>query len=240
MSHTFVIAEIGSCHENGLKNAHLLIDAAREAGADAAKAQFWSSSKALAQRRNVMLAEPVYARFKLPVGWLDILADHCRRVGLEFMCTTYLIKDIPIVAPYVSRFKISAYESKWGDFINAHYEYRREIIVSTNPGNVVCYGDVYRRQGAPSIKRLHCISHYPTKLDDLGLSRIRESGLDGFSDHSANVIAGAQAVAYGATIVEAHIKLDHTLETNPDFQHSLAPDDFYSYVKHIRDAERMQ
>ena len=56
-----------------------------------------------------MIAEPVYARYKLPIGWLDILSDHCKRVDIEFMCSTFLIEDIQIVAPYVNRFKISAF-----------------------------------------------------------------------------------------------------------------------------------
>ena len=231
----FVIAEAGSSHHNSLKNAHLLIDAAKEAGADAVKYQFWSSSKALAARRNLPIAEPVYARYKLPIGWIEILYEHCKRVDIEFMCSTFLIEDIQIVAPYVNRFKIAAFESRWGDFINAHRDYLRETIISTNPGNVIAY--------EPWVRKIHCISKYPTKISDLVLSRIRDEQLDGFSDHSANVIAGAQAYAYmrgEARIIEAHLRLDHTPQDNPDYPHSLDPYNFWLYVKHIRDAEQMR
>jgi sialic acid synthase SpsE len=235
--HTFVIAEAGSSHHNSLKSAHNLIEAAKEAGADAVKYQYWSSSKALAERRNTPIAEPVYAKYKLPIGWLEILSDHCKRAGLEFMCSTFLIQDIAVVAPYVDRFKVSAFESGWGDFIYAHEEYRREVIVSVNPGNKICYGS--NPYTTANYKRLHCISHYPTKLADLGLSRIKTEELDGFSDHSGNVIAGAMAVGQGAKIIEAHIRLDETPKDNPDYGHSLTPFDFWLYVKHVREAEQM-
>jgi len=237
MSRTFVIAEAGSTHDNQLKTAHNLIDAAKACGADAVKWQFWSSSKALAARRKIPQAEPIYAKYKLPVGWLQILSEHCQRVGIEFMCSTFLLEDIPTVAPYVTRFKISAFESEWEDFVNAHWDYAREVICSVNPGKWF-FGNYYPRL-------LHCISEYPTRLEDLKLSRISEFQLDGLSDHSTSVLSGACAVHQGATIIEKHIRLSGCDPLNPDYPHSLVADtenpefSFKGYVDLIREAERM-
>lgn len=234
---TFVIAEMGSCHNNDLKTARLLCDAAKECGADAVKAQFWSSSKALAERRKIPQAEPIYAKYKLPQGWLQLLSEYCQHIKIEFMCSTFLIEDIAKVAPYVSRFKISAYESEWEEFVNAHWMYGREVICSVNPGRWF-HGNYYP-------KLLHCVSKYPTPDGEIGLGRISEYQLDGLSDHTTSIISGALAVQHGATIIEKHFKLSGLSEQNPDYPHSLVGDtdnpefSFKRYVDLIRQSEAM-
>ncbi len=250
MSKTFVIAEAGSSHDNDLSKAYRLIEAAKECGADACKFQYWSSSKALADRRRIPLAEPVYAKYKLPEAWLEKLFLRCVEVGIEFMCTAYLIEDIPIIAPYVKLFKISAFEAEWADFVYAHKDLRRPVIISKNPGKHLppntYWADV-----------LHCVSEYPTPMENLGLlNGMQESNCcDGLSDHTTSTLTGALAVAAGATIVEKHIRLHDTAESNPDYGHSLIADEyvvddahgngltkdvsqFWRYVRNIREAER--
>lgn len=243
MSHTFVIAECGSSHDNDLQKAYRLVEAAKECGADACKFQFWSNSKALADRRKLGKdAEAVYAKYKLPQGWLPILANLCEKKGLEFMCTAFLLEDIPIVAPYVSRFKISAFESGWKEFVDAHVPYGRQVIISVRPE------DFYKVEMPERVEsvRLHCISKYPCPVEEIGLRHVnRETGL---SDHTANVQTGAAAAARNAPAVEAHIKLHDTASTNPDYGHSLQADGemddlgvvpFRRYVMNIRAVERM-
>lgn len=63
--------------------------------------------------------------------------------------------------------------------------------------------------------------------------------MDGLSDHSRHALTGALAVAAGATIVEAHLRLDDTPAENPDYAVAFSPSEFTQYVKNIRDAEVM-
>jgi sialic acid synthase SpsE len=245
MTNTFVIAEAGSSHDNDLQKAFRLIEAAKECGADACKFQYWSSSKALADRRKIPLAEPIYAKYKLPEPWLEKLTAHCEKVGIEFMCTSYLFEDIGVIAPFVKRYKISAFEAKWYEFVRCH----SSAIVSCNDHttafNVKSIGDNYQV--------LLCTSEYPTALEELNLrylnsGRDDESPFDGLSDHTTSTLTGALAVAAGATIVEKHIRLDSTSLDNPDYGHSLIADycfensddshQFKDYVRNIREAER--
>ena len=51
----FVIAEMGSCHDGSLHKARQLVEVAKECGADAVKAQYWSSAGRLARRRNAQV-----------------------------------------------------------------------------------------------------------------------------------------------------------------------------------------
>ena len=248
----FIIAEAGSSHDNDLQKAYRLIEAAKECGADAVKFQWTSRPYSMSDRRGLgRKAGDMYAQYLYkPVAWLESLKTHCDKVGIEFMCTVYLIEDIATIAPLVSRFKVSAFESQWKEFIQAHVAYDKMIIASVNPGKSVAHR---------VDRALYCVSKYPTALEDLHLrEHVHEHdgmvyGCDGFSDHTANVLTGAAAVAAGAQIVEAHIRLNDTEPTNPDYPHSLPvhahrgncqnyckeEDDFEDYVRNIRTVERM-
>lgn len=235
---TLVIAEPGMTWDRDLDKAYRLIDAAKECDADVVKFQWTSNGRKIQERRKV---DPKYAAIyergvQYPASWLELLKGHCDRVGIEFACTTYLIEDIAVVAPLVKRFKVSAYESKWEEFIRAH-DPAKEIIISQNgPINTKRVGLIQRS--------LRCVSEYPTRLEKLNLSLIRDLHFDGLSDHTANVLTGALAVAAGAKIVEAHIRLWDTPKDNPDFGHSLVAEpasdefSFSKYVSNIRLAEK--
>ena len=257
MSKTFIIAEAGSSHDNDLAKAYRLIEAAKECGADAVKFQWTSDPFKMAKRRGVPRVEETGHMYKSylakPVSWLESLKAHCDSVGIEFMCTVYLIEDIATIAPLVKRFKVSAFECQWLEFLNAHRTYAgrndthskwKQLIASLNPGKQI---------PPPEWDVLHCVSEYPTPLERLKLSQ-SEIGPDhwkaGLSDHTTSTLTGALAVAAGATIVEKHIRLPDTDKSNPDYGHSLiaTPLDeprysekdygFSTYVRNIREAER--
>lgn len=241
MSGVFIIAEAGSTHENSLETAFRLIKGAKECGADACKFQFWSNSKALAERRKLPKAAEKYEQYRMPMAWLVELKGKCDEVGIEFMCTTYLLEDIGTVAPYVDRFKISAYESQWHDFVDAHADFNKQIIISQNPDAPVSW------IGAMRVRTLHCISDYPTYINQLKLRKIQNDCADGLSDHTTSTISGAVAVGCGATILEKHIRPFSLHAENPDYPHSLACEGpfegrymaFGQYVQNVREAELM-
>lgn len=222
--------------DRDIGDAYRLIEAAKESGADVCKFQWTSSAKKLQERRGVdRKYAGIYERgVQYPAEWLEKLRLHCDQVGIEFSCTTYLIEDIPIVAPLVKRFKVSAYESQWAEFMDAHAPFGREIIASTNPKK-------YPQFNAGSVRVLHCISEYPTPIEHLGLRIFSEDMHDGLSDHTTSLITGALAVAAGASIVEKHIRLGDADPKNPDYDVSLPCDDMYKfhhYVWCIRQAEK--
>ena len=239
MTHTLVIAELGSSWRFGddhLSNAYKLIDAVKACGADVAKFQWTSDPIAMAQRRGMPDAAKMYEKYLwYTVEWLHKLKGHCDKVGIEFMVTCYLEGDIIWIAPLVKRFKVSAFEAEWEEFLHAHPK-GCNMIVSLNPGKHI-----------PPLKTnvqldvLHCVSEYPTPLEHLGLERA-ELGRDwwksGLSDHTTSTLTGALAVAAGASIVEVHCRLDDTPSDNPDYPHSRNPTDLKTYIDNIRIAER--
>ena len=231
--HTFVIAEAGSCHDGYLEQAYLLIAAAKRAGADACKFQFWSSARRLAKRRHAPKYRKVYARYQIHRKMLPLLKAECDTVGIEFMCSVYLPEDIATVAPLVKRFKVASFESTDLAFVEAHRTYFKPVIVST--GMQANWGHI-----SPTISNasyLHCVSAYPCPIDQANLGAIR--GLSGYSDHTASVLTGALAVAAGARILEVHFRLDDTDPKNPDYATALRPKDLTRYIRLVRLAETM-
>ena len=257
---TLVIAEIGSCHDGDWSKVLRLLDAARQAGASIAKMQYWSSADRLADRRRVppeCLA--IYRRYQVPYIWLDAAKRYCDEIGMELMATTYLPEDVASVAPFVMRFKVASFEARDTEFIQAHRGYDKSLIVSTGMMDGEQVDALIERslRVAPIVGVLQCVSAYPAAPSSLSLStiarwraqqirwRVQQTGSRvadihvGFSDHTdpASIWTGALAVAAGAQIVEAHLKLDETDPENPDAPHAMTPEQFKTYVSNIRYAE---
>ena len=244
MTHTLVIAELGSCHDGSLEKMKRLILAAKECGADVAKGQYWSSADRLADRRKVPDSyREIYRRYQMPRDWLAYLAGYCESVGIEWMVTTYLPEDVATVAPFVKRFKVSSFEAGDDAFLSAYAPFDKPVMVSCGMRS----GDeVWRLSDTcwslfRDVTLLHCVSSYPAPSSEMGLSVLRrgldDRMFDGLSDHSRQIDMGALAVAAGAEIIETHLRLDDTDPANPDYAVAFSSAEFAEYVRLIRRAE---
>jgi len=229
------IAEPGMTWDRNIDNALRMINLAKQGGADICKFQWTSSGKKIQERRKV---DPKYTAIyergvQYPLEWLQIFKGHCDSVGIEFACTAYLPEDIEVIAPLVNRFKVSAYESNDQEFVRQHLQYAKDVIVSINPD----YLPLMRSSRSKQIKLLHCVSKYPTEMKELGLSRIVDYDLDGLSSHCPDWRIGGIAVAAGAQILEVHFRDFTTPNTNPDYGHSLNPEELSNCVRYVREVE---
>src|SRR3990167_8439597 len=96
----FVIAEIGVNHDGDLNKAKRLIDAAKAAGADAAKFQYFSSRKLWRDDRLKHLE----FRFSEMV----VLHHYCQQAGIEFMATPFGVEEVILLRQLVKRYKIAS------------------------------------------------------------------------------------------------------------------------------------
>jgi len=242
VARTLVIAEAGSCHDGEMWKAAQLVDVAHQVGADIVKFQFWSNANRLADRRAVPAQyREIYRRYQMPARWLQYLSIKARDVGIELMCTVYLPEDVAVVAPYVQRFKVASFEALDEEFIVAHARFGKPVILSTGMMTAI---DLQRFWGpGPDFKLLHCVSAYPAPPEAMNLGGIggnwweEHSPFSGLSDHSRDVRVGGLAVAAGAEIIEAHLRLNDTDPENPDFATAFTPAEFAEYVRNIRFAE---
>lgn len=242
---TYVIAEAGSTWRNDKPESRHIdyavqaIQVAKAAGADAVKFQFCSDPTLMEQRRHVSAG--TYSILHWSESWLRFLKRTADEAKIDFLCTVFLAKDVPVVAPYVAKFKIASLEAGDDELIETCLEWGKPVIVSQGCRTAEELLKQATRPYVTGVRWLQCTAAYPAPIDALGLSMIKDIDFefDGLSDHSGDVLTGAIAVACGAEIIEVHFRLDGTLKSNPDYAHSHSPANLKVYIDNVRKAERM-
>ena len=244
----YLIAEMASAHDGDLRKARQLIRLSAAAGADAVKAQYWSSADRLADRRHVPDDyRALYHRYRMPRAWLDALAETCAQSRVDFLCSTYLPEDIAVVAPYVTAMKVASFEAGDRAFLEANRATGKPLIVSVGmmASRAVTALAEWLVEGDAL---LHCVSAYPCPIAAANLRAITSRTQAhpqyrvGYSDHTAHWLTGALAVAAGAEVLETHVRLWDTDRANPDFASGISLDysgnyNYATYVGLVRHAE---
>lgn len=231
MSPIFIIAEIGICHDGSVDKAKRLIDAAKEAGADAAKFQYFSSRKLWGDAR-IQHLELRFSEFVL-------LHNYCESVGIEFMCTPFGVEEVILLRQYVKRWKIASGCITRMAILEAVRDTKLPVILSTGMSTVDEIGAACTVLGnLIDITLLHCTSAYPCPIEDVNLRAMYKLGWKvGYSDHTLGITVAIAAAAMGATVIEKHLTLDRTA-TGPDHASSIEPHDFRVMVSAIRTVEQ--
>jgi len=250
----YIIADVGSNHDQDLKTAVELITVANEAGIDAVKFQMFRAAD-LCKRRGVPLTTQ-HEGHDMPREWVPELKQYCDLIGIEFLCTPFDLEAVDVLDPYVNAFKIAHDESGYVDLVERAASKGKPMILSCSPQ---MYGSLQEAVNAcgefsPDIALLHCIANYPARSDQLSLRTMEKLSwicigerppryhcqrpAIGFSDHSLGIIAPVVAVSVGACIIEKHFTLDKS-QKGPDHHYALEPKELGEMVKAIREAERM-
>ena len=147
--------------------------------------------------------------------------------------------DVPLI-------KIGSTEVTNPKFLEKIGKSMKPIILSTGMSSL---GEVeealsvlYNTQNT-NITLLHCVTDYPTKVEDLNLRAmvtLREAFKVpvGLSDHTEGLEAAVAAVALGACVIEKHITLDKEMD-GPDHKASMETSAFKQYVQAIRNTEKL-
>jgi N-acetylneuraminate synthase len=252
---TFIIAEAGVNHNGDVELAKKLIDAAKEAGADAIKFQTFTTEELVT--KNTKKAEyqqrtkekTQYEMLKaLELGFDEFreLKKYCDNKGIEFISTPYDIKSVEFLNEIgVNRFKVASADLINKPLIEAIAKTEKQIILSTGMATL---GEIERTIslindfGNKDIILLHCTTSYPTPYDQVNMNVLhtlkKAFGLPvGYSDHTLGIEIPIMAVSMGAKVIEKHFTLDRTME-GPDHFASLEPDELKKMVEAIRNVEK--
>ncbi len=249
----FVIAEIGVNHDGSVTRALELVGHARDAGADAIKLQLFSAGRlvhpcaGLADYQRTAGETDQTAmlrRFELAAGEVQRIVDAARDAGLVPLATPFSPEDLE----QIERLDLPAIKLASPDLVNpllldAAADSGRAILASTGAADeaeIIWAADRLRGRHAP-FALLHCVSSYPTPDPAAQLRRVdtlRRTGewVVGLSDHTQSELAGALAVAAGASVIEKHLTHDRRA-AGPDHAASADPLMFRRYVEAIRQAE---
>lgn len=246
---TYIIAEAGSNHDGDLEQAKRLVDIAANSGADAVKFQTFRADTMYAsqnQSNNDVVDSIVEA--EMPYDWIPDLSEYCATQGIHFLSSPFDRESVDRLEPYVPAFKIASSMLSHYPLLRYIAKTDKPVILSTGAHEqeeIQEAVNVLQDSGVKDLGVLHCVSAYPTPLDQINVSAVRKLGeiFDvpvGFSDHTLEpTIAPTAAVSHGATVVEKHFTIDSTLD-GMDHSHSIEPDELSEMVDAIRATERAQ
>ena len=243
---TFIIAEIGSNHNQDINQADELIDSAIECGADAVKFQSIIPDKLYFLKDLEPEYIDILKKIRFQEDWYPKISKFCRRKGiLFFSAPTYLeavdiliqndVKLMKIASPQTYGFpqlirKIG--ESGLPTLMSTGYCTYLEIERAVN---------VFKQTGNQNLVLLHCISEYPTLPKNVNLNFINQLSrmfgvIVGFSDHTLGFHTALAAVAKGAKVIEKHLTISRELD-GLDHHFAIEAHEFKEMINNIRDIE---
>ncbi|WP_273130288.1 N-acetylneuraminate synthase [Bacillus weihaiensis] len=252
----YIIAEAGVNHNGSLKTAKLMVDSAKEAGADCIKFQTFvakkiaskNAGKAEYQERQTGTNESqldMLSKLELSFDEFVELSEYCKLKEIEFLSTGFDFDSID----FLNSLDMKKWKIPSGDITNLPYlikiaELNKPVILSTGMSTMQDIRDavqILEEHGLGDITVLHCTTEYPTPFEDVNLAAMKtikeEFGVPiGYSDHTRGIEIPIAAVAMGATVIEKHFTLDRNME-GPDHKASLEPDELKAMVSAIRNVE---
>ncbi|MDA3788948.1 MAG: pseudaminic acid synthase [Desulfobacula sp.] len=251
----YIIAEMSANHNQCYETAVKILEAAKDAGADAVKLQTYTP-KTLTIKSHApcfMIKDTIwkgrqlfdlYQQAHMPWEWhpkLKQIADH---LGLDLFSTPFDASAINFLEPLrMPAYKIASFELTDLELLKKAGKTKKPIILSTGMASIAEIDEAVRTlraSGCKELALLKCTSSYPADPKDANLKTIPHLSKlfavpAGLSDHTMGSALPVAAVALGASIIEKHFCISRK-EPGPDTSFSMEPHEFKQMVKDIRTA----
>ncbi|NOX15319.1 MAG: NeuB family protein [Epsilonproteobacteria bacterium] len=245
LQQTFIIAEIGSNHNQSLSLAKEMISAAKESGADAVKFQSINIKELYFNPTNDTIK--MHKKIDLLENWHYELKEYCDDKDIIFFSAPTYLKAINILENIgvVLHKLASAQVGTFPQLVEKVIKLKKPTLLSTG---IVSYEElskvikIFFDNKHDNFAILHCNSLYPTPYEkaNLNLIQVYKSMFNktiGYSDHTNGIYASLAAVTLGAKVIEKHFTTDKTLPI-PDASISITPKEFKDMVEGIRAIEQ--
>lgn len=249
-----VVAEAGVNHGGDLETARKLIEAARDAGADAVKFQAFRADRLVtrdAPKAAYQVVETgrgsqfdMLKRLETSSADFQRLSDHAEGCGIPFLASPFDADSLAmLVALGVPALKLGSGELTDLPLLRRAAQSGKPLLLSTGMAveeeiadALACVEEAARP--APPVVLLHCVSSYPCPDREANVRAVQTLAQAfgrpvGFSDHTEGDLAALAAVALGACVIEKHLTLDRRME-GPDHKASMEPREFEAMVRKIR------
>jgi pseudaminic acid synthase len=254
----YCIAEISANHNQDFSQALRIIEAAKDAGADAVKLQTYTPDTmtitsdreefrirggTLWDGRNL---HDLYGEAFTPWEWQPRLKKAANDLGMDLFSTAFDATAVDFLEKMdVPAHKVASFELVDIALIQKMARTGKPLIMSTGMASAEEIEEALRNAreaGATQIALLKCTSAYPAPAKEMNLRTIpemaRRFGVPiGLSDHTMGIAAPVAAVALGACIIEKHLTLSRATP-GPDSGFSLEPHEFKAMVEAVRTAEK--
>jgi sialic acid synthase SpsE len=241
----YFIADIGANHDGDLNRAFMLIELAKEAGADVAKFQnfkaktivskhgFDSIPKTAHQSTWSKTVYETYEEASLSDDWTVQLKDKCNEVGIEYMTSPYDLLSVDLVNPHVNAFKIGSGDITWLEVIDYVAKLGKPVILATGASDI---DDVTRAYNCiiknnHQIVLMQCNTNYTASSENFSFVNLNVLStykvlfpdcILGLSDHTLGHITVLGALALGARVFEKHFTDDNN-RVGPDHKFAMNP-----------------
>jgi N-acetylneuraminate synthase len=242
----YIIAEVGVNHEGSLEKARELISLAKEGGADAVKFQTYKA-ETLASKKSPaywdLSKEPTASQYELFKKYdkfgereYKLLAEYCRKVGIDFLSTPFDDSAVDFLFPLVPCFKVASADITNFPLLRKIARKGKPVLLSTGASTLAEIEMAISElegAGCESLALLHCILNYPTPYENAhlnmieGLRKAFPNYLLGYSDHTLpdeGMLILTAAFLKGARIIEKHFTHNKNLQGN-DHYHAMDVDD---------------
>jgi pseudaminic acid synthase len=254
----YVVAELSANHGQNFEQAVRIVEAASQAGADAAKLQTYTADTLTidSDREYFRIGggtlwdgrtlHDLYQEAYTPWEWQPKLKRVANDLGMALFSTPFDASAVEFLEQMqVPAYKLASFELVDLPLIEKMAKTGKPLIMSTGMATLDEVEEAVRTAraaGASDIALLKCTSAYPAGAEQMNLQTIPEMARHfgvpvGLSDHSMDNAVAVAAVALGACIVEKHLTLSRDCK-GPDSAFSLDPPQFKSMVDAIRTAER--
>ena len=238
----FVIAELSANHNGKIERAYQIIQAAKQAGADAVKLQSYRPDTITMDMRTpefmidsgLWSGKSLYELYEwahMPWEWHAPLFEYARQLDITIFSSPFdrtavdLLEDLNAPA-----YKIASFEAVDLPLIAYVAQTGKPMIISTG---MACLEEIQeavataRDAGCKELALLHCVSGYPAPAHEYHLRTLSDMQQRfevpvGLSDHTLDNTTAMASVALGASLIEKHVTLDRTAG-GPDDAFSLEP-----------------
>jgi pseudaminic acid synthase len=254
----YIVAELSSNHHQEYEEAVRLVQAAKDAGADAIKLQTATPEGITLDSQDDIFRitggtiwdgrtlYDLYQEVYTPWEWHPKLQKVAKDLGLGFFSTPYSCEAVDFLEQLgVPIYKISSSEIVDHELIRKAAATGKPLILSTGMATLEEIQEavaVAQEAGNNQIALLKCTTAYPAMPEEMHLRTIPHLSETfklpiGLSDHSLDIAIPAAAVALGACIIEKHLILSRS-EACPDSAFSLEPQEFKAMVDTVRTVEK--
>ena len=252
----YTIAEIGSNFDGNMGRAKMLINLAKDCGADAVKFQCFTADKIVSkegfegvrmgfQAKWEKSVYEVYKSAELPRDWIEELFHYANKKGLHFLSSPYDKEAVDILDKLgVPAFKIGSGDITWHEMLEYIAKKGKPIILSSGASTVAEIDEAVkaiRSEGNNDLILLQCVTNYPSRFESANIRAMKTMGelfdvLVGYSDHTPGTVIPLGAVSLGACIIEKHFTDDKTRK-GPDHPFAMNVKEFREMVDSIRALE---